>query len=144
MEQSQKPQPAPTEAEIKALVNHYTCTRKCFGEKGNMAGCCAIGNRDFIIGPITDPQQFLRRLENAGHKYSFDQVFIKYEEGKKLFPKLSNWQNPKHYPALRVKNEGRFPCRFLSEQGHCTVYQIRPEICRDYQCDHLKRALENL
>ena len=26
------------------------------------------------------------------------------------------------------------PCRFLDSQGHCTIYNIRPFICRGYTC----------
>lgn len=134
----------PTEDEIKSLANLYTCTRNCFGQKGNAAGCCSIGSRDFIIGPITDPKQFLKRLEAEGHKYSFDQVFINFNEGKKLFPHLANWQNPSHYPALRVTADSPHSCRFLSENKQCTVYAVRPEICRSYQCEHLQKTLANL
>lgn len=134
----------PSEKQIKELVNLYTCTKNCFGRKDNAAGCCSLGERDFIIGPITDTKQFLKRLESSGHKYSYNQVFIEYNEGKKLFPHLKNWQDPKHYPALRVTAELPFSCRFLGADNQCTVYSIRPEICRNYQCDHLKETLKLL
>lgn len=138
---------SPSESEIVALVTHYTCTRNCYGEKGNAGACCTVGSRDFIIGPITDTRRFLDSISaRDGRKYSYAEVFVDYQEGRKLFPDKETWQNKDYYPALRVNmNEpGVYPCRFLSEGRECSVYEIRPGICRTYQCDHLKATLKNL
>ena len=138
---------SPSEDEITALVTHYTCTRNCSGIKSNAAGCCTVGNRDFIIGPITDPKDFLKRL-SARHnrKYSHAEVFIDYKEGSKLFPDKTAWQTKEFYPALRIKidDSQAYPCQFLSDAFECTVYTDRPSICRTYQCEHLKTTLKNL
>ncbi|MBP6747208.1 hypothetical protein KA344_18400 [bacterium] len=147
--EAQSPEVAhsPSEDEITALVTHYTCTRNCSGHKGNAAGCCTVADRDFIIGPITDTKDFLKRLSaKDGRKYSHSEVFIDYKEGSKLFPDKTAWQTKEFYPALRVKMDASplFPCRFLSEAFECTVYNDRPSICRTYQCDHLKTTLKNL
>jgi len=138
---------SPSEAEISALVTHYTCTRNCSGIKGNAAGCCTVADRDFIIGPITDPKDFLKRLSaRDGRKYTHAEVFIEHKEGSKLFPDKTAWQTKEFYPALRVKMDTAhiYPCQFLSEAFECTVYNDRPSICRTYQCDHLKTTLKNL
>jgi Fe-S-cluster containining protein len=138
---------SPSEDEITALVTHYTCTRNCSGHKGNAAGCCTVADRDFIIGPVTDPKDFLKRLSaKDGRKYSHAEVFIDYKEGSKLFPDKTAWQTKEFYPALRIKMETTplYPCRFLSDAFECTVYADRPSICRTYQCDHLKTTLKNL
>jgi Fe-S-cluster containining protein len=138
---------SPTEDEITALVTHYTCTRNCSGQKGNAAGCCTVASRDFIIGPITDPKEFLKRLSaRDGRTYSHAEVFIDYKEGRKLFPDKTSWQTKEFYPALRVQTDKPevYPCRFLSDAFECTVYSDRPSICRTYQCDHLKTTLKNL
>ena len=138
---------SPSEDEITALVTHYTCTRNCSGQKGNAAGCCTVAGRDFIIGPITDPKDFLKRLSaRDGRSYSHAEVFIDYKEGRKLFPDKTAWQTKEFYPALRVQTDKPevYGCRFLSDAFECTVYSDRPSICRTYQCDHLKTTLKNL
>jgi len=131
---------------IKGAVNHYTCVKNCYGQKNNAAGCCKIADRDFIIGPIRDAQEFLKRLNNRDKtKYKFSDIFIEYKEGSKLFPDKVSWQKPEYYPALRVKvNEPDLPCRFLTDKQECGVYEIRPQTCRNYQCDHLKKVLDLL
>jgi len=76
---------SPNEKEINDLVTHYTCTRNCYGKKGNAGACCTVADRDFIIGPITDTREFLKRLSEAdGLKHTFAEVFIEYPEGSKL------------------------------------------------------------
>ncbi len=138
---------SPNQTEIADLVTHYTCTRNCYGRKGNAGACCTVADRDFIIGPIIDTKEFLKRLsERDGRKHTYAEVFIEFAEGSKLFPGKSTWQNRDYYPALRVEmdTEEIHPCRFLSEARECTVYTIRPGICRTYQCDHLKATLNNL
>jgi len=32
----------------------------------------------------------------------YNEVFVEYPEGHKLFPERARWQNPEHFPALRV------------------------------------------
>lgn len=137
---------APTEKELKGQIIYYTCLRNCYGKKGNAGACCTVSDRDWIIGPITDPQEFLTRLEkHFGHPYRYKEVFVDYEEGRKLFPDKTTWQEKKNYPAMRVlmDQEGLHPCPFLSEKRECTIQSIKPKICGDYLCDHLKTVLSN-
>jgi Fe-S-cluster containining protein len=125
-------------------LNDYTCSSKCMGIEGNSGGCCTMGERDFIIGPIDDADAFVERLSlSTGKTVSRSDVFIEYAEGKDLFPFRANWQNESYYPALRVNMDSpRLPCNFYDESGgQCNVYDVRPNICRTYQCDHLKNVL---
>jgi Fe-S-cluster containining protein len=70
-------------------------------------------------------------------------VFIDHEEGRALFPERSTWQARQNYPALRViRDDPRHPCRFYDiEAGACTVYEIRPEVCRRFLCDSLRHLI---
>jgi Fe-S-cluster containining protein len=137
----------PLDAEsIKNEVTHYTCVSKCFGRPNNAAGCCKISDRDFIIGPIRDAKEFLQRLNNKNKtKLKYNDVFIEHKEGSRLFPDKEAWQNPDHYPALRLQmTEADLPCQFLTEKQECGVYDIRPQTCRKYLCEHLKKVLDLL
>jgi Fe-S-cluster containining protein len=137
----------PLDAEtLRNEVTHYTCLNKCFGQIKNAAGCCKVSDRDFIIGPIRDAKDFLQRLNNKSTtKYKYNDVFIEHKEGSRLFPDKDAWQNPDHYPALRLKmSEPDLPCQFLTDKQECGVYDIRPQTCRKYLCEHLKKVLELL
>ena len=117
------------------------CSNKCLGFLDNHGGCCTLGERDFIIGPHTDTQEFVARLsEKLGRKLEYKDVFIDYEEGKNLFPDRPTWQNKFWYPALRVNlSDPKLPCIFYNTQVRaCMVYEIRPETCKNFECDYLK------
>ena len=131
---------------IKSAVTQYTCTTNCYGQRSNSAGCCKISDRDFIIGPIGDAKEFVQRYNTKNNtKLKYNDIFIEHKEGSKLFPDKEAWQNPAYYPALRLKmTEPDLPCQFLTESQQCGVYEIRPQTCRKYLCDHLKKVLELL
>ena len=129
---------------LKSTLIEYSCGQRCMGYAGNKGGCCSIADRDFIIGPIDDPAAFLARLSEAtGREVSHAEVFIDHEEGSALFPDRPTWQRPQSYPALRVVPDHPLrPCRFYDvEAGRCTVYAIRPEVCRRFLCDPLQHLL---
>ena len=129
---------------LKSEIIHYTCVKNCFGEAGHSAGCCTVADRDFIIGKIGDAAEFLVNLNaKFGTKFKYDEVFIEFKEGSKLFPDKTAWQKPENYPALRLDlREEVLPCRFLTDKMECGVYDIRPQTCRKYLCTHLKAVLE--
>jgi hypothetical protein len=138
---------APTKEEIISSTCYYTCSRKCFGTLGQSGICCTIGERDYIIGPITDTERFLTDLSaKLGEKIKFEDVFVEYEEGHKMFPEKSCWQERKNYPAMRViPDKGRgFPCQLLSLDMKCMVHSIKPEVCAEYLCDYLKETVSDL
>lgn len=120
------------------------CSFKCWGREGYDGSCCHIEDRDFIIGPHDDSEQFLKRLSNKfDRKIEFQEVFYTFEEGSKLFPEKNSWQNPNSYPALKVDLEKtRKPCIFYnSTLKTCSVYEIRPNTCRTYHCEFLSQEL---
>lgn len=120
--------------------NCNICSFKCFGIDNYDGSCCSLEDRDYIIGPHTDCENFLKSLsQKFGREIHFKEVFIEFEEGKKLFPNKKCWQNPLSYPCLRVElNHPKKPCIFYNTQlKACNVYDIRPEICRTYKCLYL-------
>ena len=117
------------------------CSNHCFGIEGHDGSCCVLENRDYIIGPHHDSNQFIKRLsERFGREIKHQDVFVGYAEGSKMFPNKSTWQNPENFPALRVDLDNpRLPCTFYNTKVKaCTVHSIRPNTCINYECDYLK------
>ena len=132
---------------LRSLLIQHTCAHKCMGLVGNNGGCCTLADRDFIIGPVDDVDGFLERLgKHWGRPVLRIEVLIDYEEGRELFPNRSTWQNPRNYPALRVRSDNpRFPCMFYDEAtAGCLIHEDRPHMCRKFTCDWLKHVLEVL
>lgn len=121
--------------------NCNICSTKCFGKEGYDGSCCTLENRDWIIGPHKDTQEFLIRLsEKFGRKIDYKDVFVDFDEGKELFPNKPTWQARETYPALRVDfNNPRLPCIFYNTSiKACSIYEIRPFICKAFECHYLK------
>ena len=119
------------------------CSNKCWGHDGQHGLCCRIEDRDWIIGPHTkdDSNRFIKDLsEKFGREIKHNDVFIEYDEGSKQFPHKKTWRNPQSYPALKInKNDPSSHCIFYNiTMKACSVYSIRPKICRDYECEYLK------
>lgn len=128
------------------MSNHGNiCSHNCYGNKGYDGSCCQIEDRDWIIGSHSDTDEFLKRLSiKFARNVKFDEVFYTYEEGSKLFPEKSCWQNENSYPALKVDMEkDRKPCMFYNSTLRCcSIYDIRPQTCRNYNCQFLLDALK--
>ena len=121
--------------------NCNICSFKCFGVDNYHGSCCSVEDRDFIIGPHLDSDEFLEKLSNKfGRQVNFEEVFFSFEEGKELFKEKSSWQNPNSYPAMKIDiNNTKKPCIFYNMQLRaCNIYDIRPETCRTFECDYLK------
>ena len=132
---------------LRLQVIGYTCSQNCMGFRGNAGGCCTLDDRDFIPGPVRDADTFLIDLgRRLGREVSREEVFIDFEEGRALFPDRPSWQEPANYPAMRVLPDVEWiPCRFYDKTtGACTVYDIRPAMCRNFLCDHLKGVISLL
>ena len=121
-------------------TNCNICSTKCFGLEGYHGSCCTLEDRDWIIGPHHDTEDFIKKLSSKlGREIQEEEIFINYDEGSKLFPSKSTWQNPESYPALRVDFfNPRLPCIFYNTKiKACTMYDIRPNTCEIYECDYL-------
>ena len=129
------------------MGNHCNiCSFNCWGREGYDASCCTLEDRNWIIGPHTDaPNYFWTRLsDRVGRKVSvlrnLSTIMRKVTKSSliKKFGKVLI-----HYPALRVDEENkRLPCvNYNIATRSCMVYDIRPQICRDFICDYLEREL---
>lgn len=127
-------------------ITLHTCLRNCTGSAGYAAGCCTLGTRDYIIGPIPDAPALLERLSaSKGSTVAYDDVFIDHAEGSALFPDKKEWQRESCYPALRVKTEdASLPCIFLADDNLCSIHEIRSVTCSNFSCDHLKGIISTL
>ena len=131
--------------QFRAAVVEYQCTQKCMGHPGNNGGCCTLDERDWIIGPIRDVDDFLARLsKHLGRPVSRVEALIDYDEGAKLFPERATWRDPANFPAMRVlADQPRNPCRYYdAAKALCTIHPARPETCRTYECDWLKEVIQ--
>ena len=120
-----------------------TCSFYCYGYENHYGSCCRIGDRSWIIGPIDDYEEFLRNIsQKIGRAVAFHEVFYSYEEGKSLFPERVDWQRETVYPAFRVDTEREDkPCVLYNVSLRCcSVYDIRPQTCRNYFCAYLKES----
>ena len=126
-------------------MNH--CQNKCYGISDYGGACCMISTRDCIIGPISDTEETLERVRKLfpGVEMDWDDLFISFDEGSKMFPEKENWQNPENYPCMRVNtNSINKPCIFFNEFLRCCqIYDARPQTCSSYKCDYL-RQLDDL
>jgi Fe-S-cluster containining protein len=123
-----------------------TCSHDCFGIDNYHGSCCRLENRDFIIGPIHDTDDFLTRLQKHFNRpIAYKDVFIDYEEGSKLFPDKTTWQNREAFPALRIDLDSKdLHCIFYNNTMRaCSVYNIRPTTCYRFVCDYLKNKIQN-
>ena len=121
--------------------NCNICSNKCWGSPGYHGSCCSVEDRDYIIGPHHDTDEFISNLSKKfGREIEKEEVFIEYNEGKNLFPNKASWQNERSYPAFRVDLfNPKLPCIFYNTKiKACSIYDVRPETCRVYECDYLK------
>ena len=122
------------------------CSQRCFGIDQYHGSCCKLENRDWIIGPVTDTHEVLQRLSKQFDRpVDYADVFIDFEEGSRLFPGRSTWQNPGAYPAMRVNVDSvDRACVFYNNiiKG-CSIHPIRPALCQGFKCDYLKNQTEN-
>jgi Fe-S-cluster containining protein len=115
------------------------------GFANNKGGCCTLGPRDYIIGPVQDVEGLVRRLSQRwGRPVARQEAVIDFEEGRQLFPERSTWQNPAFFPALRISKTESNPCRFYDWDRGCTIHEMRPSLCRTYECDWLRETLERV
>jgi len=112
------------------------------GFDGNHGGCCTISNRDYIIGPIPDAQETLKRVQEQfpGVEITWNDLFMTYDEGSKLFPEKIFWQDKDNYPCMRVNTQDKsFPCVFYNMHLKCCqIHNSKSIVCSTWVCDYLK------
>ena len=113
------------------------CMEQCQGVKGNNGDCCHIRDKDWIIGKVSDDKELLARVQKEYDKnLTWNDLFIDYEEGSKMFPDKSDWQNKDLYPAMRVRPELEgSPCVFFD--NGCKIHEIKSDVCKNYKCQWL-------
>ena len=70
------------------------CQKNCYGIKNHSSACCKIQDRNWQLGPVRDTEAFLSnyRKKFPGVNVEFKDIFITFEEGKKLSNKGA-WHN---------------------------------------------------
>tara|TARA_Y100000361_G_scaffold54686_1_gene47710 strand:- start:130 stop:768 length:639 start_codon:yes stop_codon:yes gene_type:complete len=116
----------------------------CNGVKDNNGECCHIKDKNWIIGQVKDHEEVLKRVQKHYDKnLRWNDLFIDYDEGKKLFPNKPMWQDKNNYPAMRVNpNVDDTPCVFFDDG--CKIHKIKSDVCKLYKCDWLKTKEEIL
>ena len=56
-------------------TNCDICTNKCYGIEGYHGSCCSIEDRDYIIGPHYDTEEFVKNLSlKFGREVNFYEI----------------------------------------------------------------------
>lgn len=125
-----------------------TCLGNCCGVEDLKAGCCQMDPDDMehVLGPVDEPwiKKAIKWFRTKGMNVTRHDIVIDFEEGKLIgrtfFHDHQVFKDPSSYPILRIQASGlRFACKFLNvHNGMCTIYENRPDMCRDYLCEYVK------
>lgn len=129
-------------------VAKNTCLGNCCNVPGLSAGCCQLDPDDLehVLGPV-DEEWIKRTIRWMKHRHinvTRHDLVIDYEEGlligQQFFHDHEVFKRKDTYPILRIQASGiRFACKFLNVQtGKCTIYQQRPDMCKNYYCSYIK------
>jgi Fe-S-cluster containining protein len=126
-----------------------TCLSNCCGHPGVWGACCRLDPDDLehILGPVSEKwiKKILRHFRKKGYNWTREDVVIDFEEGKHIGERFFNghpiFARKTSYPMMRIQAIGpRFGCKFLNaKNGHCGIYEHRPEMCRGYYCQYVKK-----
>lgn len=131
-------------------VAYNTCLGNCCGVEGLKAGCCHMDPYDMehVLGPLDEEwiKKIVAWLRKRGIMATRADVVIDYEEGKIIGENFFNGErkavflSEDSYPILRFQVAGpRFACKFLNiDNGKCTIYEERPDMCRGYLCQYVR------
>jgi Fe-S-cluster containining protein len=124
------------------------CLGNCCGIKGLKAGCCHLDSSDLehVLGPVSESwiKETLKWFSSKKMYLKREDLVIDFSEGKVIgetfFGGHKVFQSKDSYPILRFQVSGpRFVCKFLNpENGRCSIYRIRPEMCKNYYCEYIK------
>lgn len=125
-----------------------TCLTKCCGHEGLKSACCTLDPDDLehILGPLDETwiKKTIAWFRKKGMNVTRHDLVIDYEEGKLIGMNHFNghkvFEQPTSYPMLRIQVYGpRWACKFINvNTGMCTIYEKRPDMCRDYLCQYVK------
>lgn len=125
-----------------------TCVGNCCNVAGLKAACCQLDPDDLehVLGPVDQKwiNDALKWFRKQGLPYTRHDLVIDYEEGKLIGEAHFNgheiFKKKDTYPILRIQASGiRYACKFLNvSNGMCTIYKIRPDMCRTYLCSYVK------
>jgi Fe-S-cluster containining protein len=143
-------QPAPNDQRrhFTDEVAMETCLSKCCGHEGLKSACCTLDPDDLehILGPLDETwiKKTVSWFRKKGINVTRHDLVIDYEEGKLIGSNHFNghkvFEQKASYPMLRIQVYGpRWACKFLNvNTGMCTIYDKRPDMCRDYLCQYVK------
>lgn len=130
-------------------VAKETCLSNCCGKPGVFSACCRLDPDDLehVLGPVKEKwiKSFLEYATKKKWNLKRSDVVIDYEEGKLIGEKFFNghpiFSKPTSYPMMRIQAMGpRFACKFLRpDNGMCGIYEKRPDMCRGYLCQYVKK-----
>lgn len=127
-----------------------TCLGNCCGVKDLRAGCCQLdtdaGDMEHVLGPVDEDwiKRTIHWFRKKGINVTRHDLVIDWDEGKligrQFFHDHEVFKQKDSYPILRIQANGkRFACKFLNvHNGMCTIYEQRPDMCRDYLCEYVK------
>jgi len=125
-----------------------TCLSNCNDVAGLQSGCCKLDPNDLehVLGPIDEDwiERTVKWFNKKTISITRHDLVIDYEEGKILGETFFNdhpvFKKKDTYPILRIQTDGpRFACKFLNiNNGKCTIYPIRPQMCKGYYCQYVK------
>ncbi len=129
-------------------VAKATCVGKCCGYDGLKAGCCQLDPEDIehVLGPLDEEwiKKTIKWFRKKGINVTRHDIVIDFEEGRLIgqahFNNHPVFLQKDSYPILRIQASGiRFSCKFLNvSNGMCTIYEQRPDMCKDYYCSYVK------
>jgi hypothetical protein len=141
-------QPSENRKHLTPEVAFSTCLGNCCGVENLKDGCCQLDPTDLeqVLGSVTERwiSSTLHWFRKNGIKMTREDIVIDMEEGQvigeKFFSGHPAFKSKKSYPMLRFQVFGsRYACKFLNPKtGMCTIYDRRPDMCRDYYCQYIK------
>jgi Fe-S-cluster containining protein len=141
-------QPMEKRRHLTDEVAYQTCLGNCCGVPGLKSGCCNLDPDDIehVLGPLDEEwiKDTIKWLRKQGIMVMRSDLVIDWEEGKLIGEKFFNghkvFESKESYPIMRFQVSGpRFVCKFLNnDNGKCTIYEKRPNMCRDYYCQYIQ------
>jgi Fe-S-cluster containining protein len=141
-------QPLEKRKHLTDKAAYETCLGNCCGVPGLKSGCCHLDPDDIehVLGPLDEEwiKDIIQWLRKQGIMAGRNDIVIDFEEGKLIGEKFFNghqvFQSKGSYPMMRFQVTGpRFACKFLNNaSGKCTIYEKRPNMCRDYYCQYIQ------